>query len=112
MDVNDTFLLQIKDNLNNEYNYIVTLADIGICIKQIVAELTIHDLALDLPQNRKYSLAIAFTNDATCNKASSPGSLGYYFVRLRFQNCYLKSNNPLTFEGDPLSFDMRVNIPL
>lgn len=107
----NSMMIHIKDNKNNEINLITNIFDIHIKIMQIHAELTL-DLSYDLSKKNVYSLVIAATNDYNCHKACSPGSLGYWIFRIRFENVQLINTNPLTFMGNPLNIQRRTDIPM
>lgn len=107
----NSMMVHIKDDKNNEINLITNIFDIHIKIMQLYAELTL-DISYDLSKKNIYSLVIAATNDYNCHKASSPGSLGYWIFRIRFQHAQLINTNPLTFMGDPLNIQRRTDIPM
>ena len=96
-DVLSTMLLQIS-NANREVNLITSIFDVHLKCFGTKAKM-ILDFDYDLPEDY-YTVIVAASNDPDFNKASSSGSLGYWFVRIAFKNARLIDCRPLAFIGE------------
>jgi len=94
----DSMLLQIRDK-NKEINLITSIFDVYLEFRDGEGKMVL-DMSLDLPKKKYDSVIIAASNDPNFNKASSSGSLGYWFIRIALEDVKLINTNPLTFIGN------------
>jgi len=92
----NSMLLQFR-NKNKEINLITSIFDIRIEYSGTKGKLVL-DFDYDLPKDY-YTVIIAASNDPNFNKASSSGSLGYWFSRIIFKHAKLINTSPLIFTG-------------